>query len=160
MQNRNDCAAAARAVLDTISAHDLDALARLYAKNSETITMPTGERSFGPEGARSDTQRWLAAFPDLRFEIRSVVASDDAACIEATVHGTNTGPLALPGEELPPTNKAVSMPVCVVMRFDDEGKLVAEHDYFDLVTMMEQLGLSEPAPSHARTTEAAAQPGG
>jgi predicted ester cyclase len=142
MQNAKDCASLAREVVECFSAHDLARLETLFAENSETVTMATGERSYGPDGARADTQRWLDALPDMRFEIRSIIGGADGACVEATCTGTNTGPLVFGDETVPPTGRNVSMPACILLRFDTDGKVVSEHDYFDLLSLMEQLGLA------------------
>jgi ketosteroid isomerase-like protein len=47
--------------------------------------------------------------------------------------------------EIPPTGKAVTLPICEVWRVRD-GKLVSLMNYADGVTIMTQLGLM-PAPA-------------
>lgn len=142
---REESAALARKLFDAYNSHRLEIVEELFDKNSETVTMATGERSLGPDGARADTQRWLAAFPDMRFEIVDLVAGDDFAVAEARFSGTHNGVLVTPNGELAATGRHVEAPCCLVLRFEN-GKIVSEHDYFDLAGVNEQLGVAEAQP--------------
>jgi steroid delta-isomerase-like uncharacterized protein len=149
-----ETAALVRKLFDYYSAHKLDEVERLFAPNSETVTMPTGERSLGPDGARRDTERWIRAFPDLKFTVVNIVATDDAAAVETVFTGTNTGPLVTPEGELPPTGNRVEAKGCIVFKFE-KGKVLSEHDYFDFATINAQLGLGPeltPPTEEARSS--------
>lgn len=146
--NATESAAFARKVIDAYNAHNLDELESCYAASSETLTVPTGERALGPDGARHDTQRWLTAFPDMQFEIANLAAGDDFVAVEVRFRGTNTGPLALPEGELAATGRPVEIQGCMVLQFKD-GKILTEHDYFDRATMSEQLGIGGERPAAA-----------
>ena len=45
------------------------------------------------------------------------------------------------GSEIPPTNKSFEVAFCTVALWDD-GQIVEENLMYDLVTFMQQLGLS------------------
>jgi steroid delta-isomerase-like uncharacterized protein len=141
-----ESAALARRLLEGITAHDLDIFAQNYAQNSETVTVPTGERELGPEGGRRSIQRWLTAFPDMKLEVVNVIGGEDAAAVEIKFTGTNTGPLASPLGELPATGKRVEEQGCVVFKFQ-RGKVISERDYFDYATLAAQLGIGAEQPS-------------
>ena len=50
-------------------------------------------------------QGFTTAFPDSRMEVTTVIESGDQAVMEGVYAGTNTGPLATPQGELPPTGR-------------------------------------------------------
>ena len=61
--------------------------------------------------------------------------------------GTHTGPLETPtGEQIPPTNKRIDLKGAVFGRLNERGEIVEERRYYDVGTMLRQLGLvPEPA---------------
>jgi hypothetical protein len=61
---------------------------------------------------------------------------------EIRLTGTHTGPLQSPtGEEIPPTNKRVEVKGAVFARLNERGEIVEERRYYDVGTMLRQLGL-------------------
>jgi SnoaL-like polyketide cyclase len=53
-----------------------------------------------------------------------------------------TGPIKGPdGKEIPPTGKRFEVDDCTVARWDN-GQIVEENLFYDLVTFMKQIGLS------------------
>ncbi len=144
MTTANECARLARDLVSAIQSGALDEIETFYAPDSEVVNMATGERSLGPDGARRDSARWLRAFPDLRFDVLNVVAGEDAAVLELRVNATHTGPLVLPEATIEPTNRRMKQAVCFVLTFRD-GLIVSEHDYVDMASMQQQLGL-RPTP--------------
>jgi hypothetical protein len=52
------------------------------------------------------------------------------------------GPVARPGgKAIPPTGKAFEVDFCTVARWDENGKIIEENLFYDMVGMMTQLGL-------------------
>jgi steroid delta-isomerase-like uncharacterized protein len=78
-------------------------------------------------------------FPDVRFELVSVAAtSDDTACAQWRMIGTNTGPL--PGG--PATGMSLDLPGADFFTYDATvDKVSSVVGYFDTATMLSQLGL-------------------
>ena len=60
--------------------------------------------------------------------------------MEGVYAGTNTGIFG----SFPPTGRTVSLPWTNVYRFDSTGKILNVTAYFDLVTLLTQLGHLEP----------------
>ena len=58
--------------------------------------------------------------------------------------GTHTGPLATPMGVIPPTGRRVDFPLCDVWEVRD-GKVVSTHNYFDVMSLLGQLGISAAA---------------
>jgi predicted ester cyclase len=78
------------------------------------------------------------AWSDQRFEINRVYeATDGTLIVQATVTRTLTGTWR--GVE--PRGQRVTSPVCVIFRFDEEGRIVYEEQYEDALAVMRQLGV-------------------
>lgn len=83
---------------------------------------------------------WAKAFPDSKATFHDAFASGDNVVVELTWKGTHTGPLATPAGEIAPTGKSLNMRAVQVCKIKD-GKVASTHQYFDMATMMSQLGL-------------------
>ena len=83
---------------------------------------------------------WAIACPDGVAGAKCVGATSGTAVMEGVYAGTNTGSFG----PFPPTGRAVSLPWTKVYRFDSAGKVVNINAYFDLVTLLTQLGHMEP----------------
>ena len=138
----------ARRLYQTITDHDPEAGAALVADDAEWTDVPTGQTYRGKEGWRQQYHFWLGAFPDGQVEITNLVDGGDWVVIEYTGRGTNTGPLLTPEGELPATNRSVELPFCDVSHFSD-GKFAGGRSYYDLASMMTQLGLGAEVPAGA-----------
>jgi predicted ester cyclase len=87
-------------------------------------------------------QGLAAAFPDAYPQLLRSFGQGDWACIEVMFEGTHTGPMQGPdGTEIPPTNKTVKFPYCMVVKFKD-GQCTELYEYYDQLEMLTQLGLS------------------
>ena len=91
----------------------------------------------GAEAGLAVAELYTTAFPDLAMEIVGQHApSDDVAILEIVARGTHTGPLG----DIPPTGKSVEVVVCNVVEAVD-GKVHRERDYYDSLSMLQQLGV-------------------
>jgi len=77
----------------------------------------------------------------VNVRLRRVIEQGDAAAIEYTSAGTQSGPFPLPDGELPPTNRAITIDAVGIATFDGNGRIKTQHEYFDQVDMLSQLGL-------------------
>jgi hypothetical protein len=65
--------------------------------------------------------------------------------IELIWEGTQSGPLATPeGQELPPSNKRIAVKSVEVIEAED-GKIKVLRHYFDLMTILQQVGAMDQA---------------
>jgi predicted ester cyclase len=62
--------------------------------------------------------------------------ADGAAVAEARYRGTHTGPFL----GIPPTGRSIDLPIAVVVTFED-GLMAGERFYYDLATLLRQLGV-------------------
>ena len=126
--------------------------AALAATDVEWVVVPFGETYRGPDGFRDGLQIWNTAFPDAKAPISHAIATEDAVVAEYDYRGTQTGPLAAPGGPIPPTGKRVDAKGCHVAQVRD-GKFVSIRTYFDVATLLRQLGLM-PTPAEAGASSA------
>ena len=138
------------------NARDFDTLSRLVTPNYELVDVPSGTKLIGPEGQRRYWQGWLTAFPDGRIEdVRSSASPDGTVVTEFVGRGTQNGPLTAPGgQQIPATGRRVEVPFCQVARVSG-GRITSARVYYDLATMLAQLGLggatsSAPAGAQAK----------
>ena len=96
----------------------------------------------GRAAVENDFAAFLAAFPDLRAEVTCSVVSGSTVAAEMTLAGTHTGQLTLPSGEVPPTGRSVRFEMSFFDRIDDQGLIVNERRYYDVLDQLEQLGLS------------------
>jgi predicted ester cyclase len=85
-------------------------------------------------------QAWYTAFPDMRVTETNRVIGDDSVAAEVEFTGTNSGPLSMGGQELPPTGRPVTGYGTYFARAKD-GRITEFHAHPDVAGMMMQLGL-------------------
>jgi steroid delta-isomerase-like uncharacterized protein len=141
--------ALARSLLDLYNSHQsdpawLDKTVAALAEDCEVIDVPTGRTLRGPDGYRQINLFFAEGFPDSTTEITNVFATENQAIVEFTGRGTNSGPLHMPTGDIPPTGRYAELRFCQVWQIKG-GKIVSQHIYYDLMTMLQQLGLA-PMP--------------
>jgi len=135
-----DNVAIARKFHEAWTERDPEGGAALIAADCEFYDVARGEPPRGPEGYKRDYNRWLAAFPDGQCEVTHVVDGGEWVVVEFTNRGTNTGSITTALGEFPPTGRRIEVPYCSIMRIKDR-KVVAGRDYYDVSTILRQLGL-------------------
>lgn len=97
----------------------------------------------GKSELKKFAQDAFASFPDMHFEVVSPapVQSGDRAAVAWRMTGTQKGDM--PG--MPASNKAMDL-VGVSMMQCADGKITRNTDYWDVATMMRQLGFLPPPP--------------
>jgi steroid delta-isomerase-like uncharacterized protein len=124
-----------RQVIDAISRADETVLDQFLAEDLSDHN-PIPDQSPG----RTGFKEWMASartsFPDLQGTIEEVLLADkDRVVGRVTWHGTQRGSFA----GLPPTNKAVTLPVIHVVRFK-AGQIVEWWGIADIFGAVRQLG--------------------
>lgn len=98
--------------------------------------VPTGDVFDGEEAVAAYFHDSREAFPDQRNELVALHHADDAVIVEFDLTGTHRGPL----RGIPPTGKEFTCRTLALFLFE-EDRLVCERVYFDLATILGQLGL-------------------
>jgi steroid delta-isomerase-like uncharacterized protein len=94
----------------------------------------------GVEDVLSAWKGWATALPDSKASFDREMVSGNTAIIEVTWRGTHSGPLQLPGKELAATGKKIELRACQLIEVAG-GRVQAVRHYFDMATMLRQLGV-------------------
>jgi steroid delta-isomerase-like uncharacterized protein len=119
--------------------HDADGFAALFADDFVWTDLTVPEPMRTKDQARQYAQAWFTAFPDMRVKETNRVVSDDAVAVELEFTGTNSGPMLMAGNEMPPTGKSVVGRGAYFARVKD-GKIVQFSSHPDVAGLMMQLG--------------------
>lgn len=142
---------AARIVAENNAAfnsRNLDAGAAMLTTDAVLHDLATGAKLVGPNGLRQYWQAWHTAFPDGKIDDSSVKVTHDGTVVnEFVARGTHSGPLMGPGgQQLPPTGRRIESHFCVISSVRG-GKIASSRVYYDMVSLLAQLGVATPATS-------------
>jgi len=130
----------ARDYIDSWNRRDWSRIRELMHRNY-TYMGGDGQVQQGIDAGLAVSQMFANAFPDGRSETKRVFAcGENTAVVEFIGSGSHKGELM----GIAPTGRRVSIPICTVFECLD-GKIVAEHEYMDMMTMMQQLGVAPAA---------------
>jgi steroid delta-isomerase-like uncharacterized protein len=87
-------------------------------------------------------QAFFTAFPDLRYEVESIIAEGDRVATIGRVVGTHTGPF----QGVPASGKRISVLALSQYRVRD-GKIVEDYPGFNPMEIMQQIGAVPEAAS-------------
>ena len=103
------------------------------------------------EGFKQAVASLKEAFPDSKMVVEDLITEGDKVVTRVTMHGTNTGPLSMgPDNTIPATGKSLTVTGIDIMQFAGD-KIVEHWGEFDMMGMMQQLGII-PAPQQAPAT--------
>ena len=126
----------------------LDKSMAAFAADAETFDVPSGAILRGPDGYKRLMLFFVESFPDMRVEVTNVFATEDQVTLEGAWCWNDTGPLYLPSGALPIMRRSGELRCCFVLQIR-KGKIASLHQYYDMLTQMEQLGLV-PATRQAK----------
>ena len=118
------------------TAHDIDRLLALFTEDCIYEDVAFALVNHGKRELRLFAQGMLAAFPDLRVELKSHFAAESWGAMEWIMSGTHEGDL--PG--MAATHKKFSLRGATVAELN-EARIKRLSDYFDLTTFLKQIGL-------------------
>ena len=122
--------------MDSENRHEFDAtMATFHHPRYELIG--SGDVYDGPDEVAGYFQETRTAFPDQRNELIALHHADDAVIVEAMLYGTHEGSF----RGLPGTGRKFEMRFCAFFVFE-EDRLVCERVYFDVGTVLRQLGIA------------------
>ena len=125
-----------------INAHDAVRLAACYAEDAVVRDPQYPEPLRGRAAVENDAASFFRGFPDLHAEVTCSVISGTILAVEMTMEGTNTGPLALPSGDVPPTGRLLRFTMAFFDDVDENGSVLDERRYYDVADQAQQLGLS------------------
>jgi steroid delta-isomerase-like uncharacterized protein len=130
---------AAKAPLLAYNQKDWNAVRASITSNFTYDEVGTGRKVQGANQTITLWRGWAEALPDSKASIDNVVASGNTVVLELTWRGTHTGPLPTPKGSLAGTGKQIELRGCVVVELAD-GKARLQRHYFDMATLLQQVG--------------------
>lgn len=126
--------AAVRTHVDAENRHDVDGVIATFHHACYDV-VPLGAMNDGAPAVHEFLSGVMGGFADFAAHVPALHHADAAVIAEGRFTGTHTGTWA----GLPPTGRKVDVRFCAVFDFD-EDRMLCERLYFDLATMMRQLG--------------------
>jgi steroid delta-isomerase-like uncharacterized protein len=121
---------------DAYNRHDPSGAAALYAVDGTHEDVAGGRQSVGPDEVRVGLGRFIAAFPDARWEVVQVVAAGRRATATYRLSGTlrsSLGPFAAGGQRL-------DLRGVLVLELNEGGAIRRTVDYWDGAEFARQMG--------------------
>lgn len=119
---------------------NFDKLEAIYAPNcvyhdcSSPFELPRGS-----EGVKQLITTFRTAFPDLQLTVEHIIIEEDEAVVRWSIAGTHTGKLL----NMSPTGRKLTVSGMSQLQFS-HGQIVEEWTYWDVLGMLQQLGLASP----------------
>ena len=124
------------------NSHDVDKILSFYTDDYIYEDVAFGNVTRGKKELISYINSILADFPDLKYEMKSAFGTDDYIGCEWVMTGTQAHS-NLPG--IPATGKKLSIRGASIIELR-QGKISLETGYWNLASMLQQLGLM-PTPT-------------
>jgi len=127
----------ARAFLEAAFRNDRDVGRQLIADGYTYIDRTRGDVALTPEQLRQTAAEYHAAWSEQHIDIEHIMETTDGTVIaQYRLTATHTGTYS----SIPATGRRVTTSFCEILRFDAEGRLVAEEAYYDVLSRLVQLG--------------------
>jgi steroid delta-isomerase-like uncharacterized protein len=132
--------AVVREHMESENRHEFDVTMATFGHPRYEI-VPTGEVFDGEEEVARYFEESRAAFPDQRNELIAMHHAEDSVVVEFNLMGTHRGSL----RGLAPTGREFTCRTLAIFEFEGDG-IVCERVYFDLLTILGQLGIVGQSP--------------
>ena len=129
----------ARAIVDAHNASDWAGAKNTLAPDSVYEEYGTQRRIEGSDAIVTVLQAWKTAFPDVKGTVNKALANGDTVNLEVTWRGTHSGPLETPNGSLPASGKSFTLVTAWSMDVQN-GKIKNSRHYFDILTLLQQIG--------------------
>lgn len=135
-----------RGMFDALNARDYARAAGAIAEGCEWVSIATGTSHRGPSPIVAGLREFVAAFPDWHAEMVTFTAAGCFVVVEWEVTGTFTHPF----RGKPPNGRGFRRRGCAVAQIEG-GKIARYRDYYDRLTLLEQLDLLDLLPLPIRS---------
>ncbi len=134
---------AAKTPLMLFAKKDWEALKNSITPDFAYDEVATQRKASGQDKVLPLWRGWANALPDSAPTIHSTFVSGNTVVIECTWTGTHKGPLEMPKGNIQPTGKRIELRACNVFEIDpDSVKAKSQRQYFDMATLLGQLGVT------------------
>jgi steroid delta-isomerase-like uncharacterized protein len=128
----------AKGVVEAFNNDDWDATRRLV-EGSTYNELGTQRSLDGADAIIGALQGWKAAMPDVKGTVTSATESGQRVVLEVTWDGTQTGEMVTEQGTIPPSGKRQKTPSAFIFDYEN-GKLKESRNYFDILTLLKQIG--------------------
>lgn len=144
---------------EAMNAHDSKKLAALYADSAVVNVAGTPAEVKGKDAIGAQYQKLFDAFSNFKTASSRVFTKGDVVVVEWAWTGTHTGEMG----GIKATEKPVGSAGADVFWFTPEGLIKEQHTYYDMGTIMSQMGVSKqkgrPVPTLASSVQAVTSTG-
>jgi steroid delta-isomerase-like uncharacterized protein len=127
---------------EVFNRHDLDRIDEFIAPDAVNHNARAGTPD-GAAGARELFTRLWTGFPDMRFDLATMVAEGDKVVCIGIMNGTHDGPFM----GMPPTHEQTSTRHIHVLTFDNDGQISDHLAVRDDIALLRQVGRTEGLPT-------------
>jgi steroid delta-isomerase-like uncharacterized protein len=132
---------AAKAPILAFNQKDWDAVRASVSPDFVYDEVATGRKVQGVDQVIPLWQGWATAFPDATASFQRELSSDETVVLELTWKGTHKGPLLTTDGPIPATGKLIEVRACMIVEVAGDKAALQRH-YFDMATLMQQIGVS------------------
>jgi hypothetical protein len=101
--------------------------------------------TIGRDNHEAEAREFFKTFPDnhlINDPYKIMFGDGDFTCTIADFSGTMKGPMKAPGGKVIwPTNKGFHVEFCTVAHWNENGEILEERLFYDLVGMLKQIGI-------------------
>ncbi|MBI4285223.1 MAG: ester cyclase [Chloroflexi bacterium] len=126
---------------EILNKKNLAAIDELVSPDFIDHAVPPGAPQ-GISGARQSLGMWIGAFPDLHVTVQDLIADGDRVAVRLAFNGTHKGEIM----GIAPTGKKVAAEGIEVERIAN-GKYAERWEVFDMLSVMQQLGVVPSGPA-------------
>ena len=131
-----------RRSIEAFNSGDAAGYATQYAEDAKVIGPFFPEPLVGRDLIEQTTVAMSKAFPDMQWNIVTLLEDGNRVACELHIEGTHNGPLPTPAGEVSATGRTVSFDVSAIYEFNEDGLVDELREYMDPGAFMAQLGLT------------------
>ncbi|KAI9010166.1 hypothetical protein DFJ74DRAFT_686245 [Hyaloraphidium curvatum] len=129
------------------SSGESGALLAFFTPDAEYVESAYETRYHGPANI-AKFQKFMHAFTsETRIVFLNCNGTRDGFAMEWVWSGVSTGPMAVGGRVYPPTGKPFKVSGVAVCKAAEDGRLTYQRDYYDVATVLRQIGAIEAPPA-------------
>lgn len=127
------------------SSGNADLLASFFSEDGRYVESSYSHSYDGREQVKRFSRFMHAFSRDLKIEFSNHCGDASGFALEWVWTGIATGPIRIEGVTYPASNKPYEIPGVAICRANDRGQITYHRDYYDLLTLMRQLGIAPTA---------------
>ena len=132
----------ARTFVSAVGSGDPVRWAAMFTDDATCTVPELPEPLRGRDALVAIATTFFTAFPDMSYEVRSVIEQGNVVVVEGATKGTFTGPMMTADGEVPPTGKSFEAPLVAVCELSGTGLIAASREYYDTAAFATQIGLT------------------